>query len=66
MNHKWENDTCKNCGLNRERKTWKLLMAITGSTNHYRYGTGWWYYRVEGNGTFARPQCKQHTERSDI
>ena len=65
MNHRWENDTCKNCRLQRKRKSWKLRMAIV---NHppwelWRYGNGWWYYRVEGNGTFARPQCKQHTEK---
>lgn len=55
MNHRWGNNTCINCGVTRERKTWKLLMAIT-NRDHYQYGTGWWYGEIN---KFIRPDCKQ-------
>lgn len=58
MNHKWENNTCVNCGIKRKRKYWKLLMAITNEPpyDHYLTGTDWWY----GNKhQFKRPICNK-------
>lgn len=55
MNHRWVNNTCINCGVTRERKSWKLRRAIT-IRDHYQYGTGWWYGEVN---KFKRPDCKK-------
>lgn len=58
MNHRWANNTCINCGVTRERKTWKLLMGIVNHPpwNVYKYGTAWWYGEVN---KFKRPDCKK-------
>jgi hypothetical protein len=62
MNHKWENNVCVNCGLTRERRYWKQLMAIV---NHppweaYRTGVSYWY----GNRyKFNRPSCPIDTKQ---
>lgn len=58
MNHKWENDCCKKCGLVRIKKTFKLLMAIVGSVNHYKYERLWTYTDINGYLGTKRPECK--------
>jgi hypothetical protein len=57
MNHKWQDNTCIHCGIKRERKTWRLLMAIVNHPpyNAYKYGTGWHYGEPY---KFNRPDCK--------
>jgi len=63
MNHKWENNICVNCGVNRERKTRSLLMAISEFPpyNHYKHEWLWFYWYPENNTVvgFNRPDCKQ-------
>lgn len=63
MNHRWKDNTCIHCGLTRERKTQKLLMAITNNPpfNHYRYEVKWWYGEYLG---YNRPDCKQLNKQS--
>jgi hypothetical protein len=62
MNHKWKDNVCVNCGIVRERKSWKLLMAQIGSKDYYKYGSGYYYglpqdkVLVYGLG-FKRPDC---------
>ncbi len=61
MNHKWdENNKCKVCGLEREMRTEKLLMAIV---NHppweaYRYERKYAYSFDLKKWSFVRPTCK--------
>lgn len=59
MNHKWKDNICVHCGIKREMKTWKLLMAMVGSRDYYQYGRQY-YYTVNGvkKGTFKRPECQ--------
>lgn len=64
--HKWDeynSDTCLKCGVTREKKTFKLLMAISNQPpyNHYKYEQKYVY--TIGNGdkrkkTTQRPECK--------
>jgi hypothetical protein len=62
MNHKWniQKDVCLRCGVVRERKTSKLLMAITDFPpyNHYLYEQYFLYHTLDGNVTTKRPDCK--------
>lgn len=60
MNHKWENDKCLKCGINRCKQTRKLHMAIV---NHppwdvYKYDHIYFYFNDSGKGTYNRPECK--------
>lgn len=57
-NNKQENDKCGKCGILRKRKTFKLLMAIEGSKNYYKYETGYIYWDVNVPTTSIRPDCK--------
>lgn len=57
MNHRWYNNTCKHCGITRERHTWKVLRAIVGNRDVYEYGTAI-AYQVNGKWTFKRPECE--------
>lgn len=60
MNHKWSGNICLNCGVSRERRTRKLLMAITTFPpyDHYKYDFLWFYWTDNINkGTFIRPEC---------
>ena len=67
MRHSWnKNNTCKHCGVYRTKRSWKQLMAITGSKNHYVYGRSWWYgmpnadcKTVVRSIGFMRPDCKR-------
>lgn len=58
MNHKWKDNTCVNCGLKREKKSWKLLMCIVNHPPYdvYKYGKNWWYGK---ENQFIRPDCKK-------
>ena len=63
MNHKWNGNVCTKCGLVRKRKTFKLLMAIEGSKNYYKYETGYLYWGVNIPSRMDRPECvKTKTE----
>jgi len=63
--HKWDKyngDTCLKCGITRQKKTFKLLMAITYHPpyDHYKYEQKYVY--TIGNGkdrrqTTERPEC---------
>lgn len=56
-NHKWdENNNCIHCGLHREMKSWKLLMAMVGCRDYYQYGRNWHYGKEH---KFQRPECKK-------
>ena len=68
MNHRWENNVCKNCGLHRVKRGWKLLMAISNTPpyNHYQYGNSWFYGEQHPESKilikslgFERPDCKK-------
>lgn len=66
MNHKWKDNVCVNCGLNRIKRSWRRRMAIVGSKDYYQYGSNWWYgfthedckSLVKSIG-FERPDCKK-------
>ena len=59
-NHKWgEDNTCIHCGLEREMRTWKRLMAMVGSKDYYQYGRQYAYsYDGWDTWSFKRPPCK--------
>lgn len=57
-NHKWKNDKCERCGIERKRKNVKLLMAIV---NHppweaYKYES-FWIYKFDNKWIKIRPSC---------
>jgi hypothetical protein len=54
MNHRWKDNTCIHCGVKRDKKTWKLHMAIVGNRDYYQYGNDWHY----GQTGFKRPDCQ--------
>lgn len=56
MRHRWKNNHCIHCGLKRERRTWKLRMAIVGNRDYYQYGTAIAYW-INKQWTFKRPDC---------
>ena len=60
--HRWMGDTCLKCGLMREKKTFKQLMAVV---NHppwevYEYTERYVYWNGIGNTTTKRPDCKRN------
>lgn len=64
MNHRWQDNTCINCGITRERRECqKLVNTRSVLSRHgvfydvpvYQYGTGWWYGEKD---KFKRPECK--------
>ena len=63
MNHKWRKgelpQLCERCGILRQRKTFRLLMAITDHPpyNHYLYETKIVYTGIEMPTTTKRPEC---------
>ncbi len=60
MNHRWnKQDACINCGILREKRTIKTLMAITNSSpyNHYVYENKYHYLTGEKPATIIRPNC---------
>lgn len=69
--HKWipygdGEEYCKVCGIHRKMKTWKLLMAITGSANHYKYGSQM-AYLVNGEWTYIRPKtCSSIIQNNNV
>lgn len=63
--HHWKDNTCTRCGIHRQRRTWKLLMAIVGSRDMYQYGTAM-SYNVNGKWTFKRPECVQVSQETIV
>lgn len=70
MNHKWKDNVCVNCGIYRTRQSWKLLMAIEGGKNYYKYGRSWFYAMPHKDNNvlakaigFDRPECKNSFHR---
>ena len=69
MNHKWRKgelpQLCERCGILRQRKTFRLLMAITDHPpyNHYLYETKMVYTGIEMPTTTKRPECKIKTNQ---
>lgn len=67
MNHRWKDNVCVHCGIVRERKYWKLLMAITDTQpyDHYQRGVDWRYGIPNEDGVtvksigFERPDCQK-------
>jgi hypothetical protein len=57
-NHKWENDKCIRCGLERFKKSFSWPMAMVGSKIHYKHERVF-VYRIEGINTKCRPACNQ-------
>lgn len=59
LNHKWKNDKCLRCGLERKRKTVKRRMAIVNHPPYdvYKYETFWVYYHFIEGWKFDRPDC---------
>ena len=58
MNHKWdEKNKCVNCGIFRERKTWRRLMAMVGGKDYYQYGTSFFYSLDKKKYFIERPDC---------
>lgn len=57
--HRWIGNQCIKCGLLRERKTGKLLMAISSQPpyNHYKYES-YYEYNDGLRKTNKRPDCK--------
>lgn len=63
MNHKWENNKCLKCGIERQMKHYKswqrvetvLVNGIWQDKHFYTYGTKW-HYGTEHK--FERPNCK--------
>lgn len=63
MLHRWKDNVCTRCGLQRRRQRWRQLMAIV---NHppweaYATGTAWAYKTIVSNlpaWSFKRPDCK--------
>ena len=57
MTHRWRLNTCIHCGITRELKSWRLLMAVVDHPpyNMYQRGTSWWYGEEH---KFNRPDCK--------
>lgn len=55
--HRWDNNTCKKCGIVRYRYTVKLCMAIVGSKNYYKYDQIWRYILIDGKHVTERPNC---------
>lgn len=63
MNHRWENNKCLKCGIERQKKEFKrwqrsesvLVNGIWQDRNIHTYGTAW-HYGPEHK--FERPGCK--------
>lgn len=47
---------CINCGCLRSRGTVKMLMAIVGSKDYYKYESVWKYTTLNGT-TIKAPKC---------
>ena len=64
MNHKWVDNKCQKCGIERQKKEFKRWQRAETVLRHgvwiersvFTYGTAW-HYGV-GN-RFQRPNCKQ-------
>ncbi len=58
INHKWIENKCVRCGIERQQKPYKLLMAVTNRPpyNHYKSGVSVTYL-VNGGWTITRPDC---------
>lgn len=63
MNHKWENNKCVKCGIERQKKEYRswqrvetiLINGVWEDKHFYTYGIKWYY----GNeNKFERPNCK--------
>lgn len=62
MRHRWDDSgRCKNCGLEREMRTEKLLMAIVNHPpwNSYKYSSRYAYSFDLRKWSFVRPDCKK-------
>lgn len=59
INHKWNKvgTVCLKCGLSREQKNEKTLMAIAGGKDYYKYKEYWLYTLSDGSQTRIRPNC---------
>lgn len=59
QNHKWSNDTCIKCGINRQK-----VLTATANTTQYNPAPFHWLYLTNGKRTYHRPNC--HPEPSHI
>lgn len=67
MNHKWSNNKCVHCGIQRVMKSWSLCMCVV---NHkpwevWKYGRDWFYFFIGKKGTFKRPECSKQ-KKEDV
>ena len=62
MNHKWKDNRCTICGIEREKKNYRkkvrtesvLRNGIWDDKNIYSYGVKWYYGK---ESKFKRPSC---------
>lgn len=67
IRHKWENNTCLHCGLERQMRNWKLCMAIVGSKDYYQYGRQYAYsYDGFDHWSWNRPNCNKNIKYENI
>lgn len=57
--HKWQNNICIKCGVERQMTTFKQRMAIIGSKDIYRYWRAYVYTFFDGTQQSKRPECKK-------
>ncbi len=66
MNHKWRKgdlpQLCLKCGILRNRKTLKLLMASVGDRDVFKYETKMVYTSITST-TVKRPDCKKTSKQ---
>lgn len=60
INHKWHDDICLNCEVQREKRSHKILMAIHQGKNIYQYVSKY-VYLTGGIESFTRPNCWRTT-----
>jgi len=75
MNHKWKDNVCVNCGIERTKKDYRQVVSTYSKLGNdgcfhdvpvYRYGKAWCYGRpheldkdVIVTIGFERPSCKK-------
>ncbi len=68
MNHKWDNDTCRSCGIKREKRESTIILRTHSRLSRsgifedvpvYDTRMRWHYFDLDGQGIgIHRPDCK--------
>ena len=61
MNHKWKDNKCTECGIEREKKNYRKKVKVISVLRNgvwedkpiYTFGIKWYY-----GDSFKRPECK--------